>query len=307
MPQRRSGATESPRHSLFRDYRALIASLLAISALSACNSSSGSDGEALTTADVAARYGYNVSTATLSPAFALVPEYKDPNDGYARDLLAEQCLRGVVEYRAVKPGTAPSLIDERTGQLTFNEEIAAQWGYPQFRLPNSVGSAVPDNVEITPAITDAMRQCGGRTDKRLGAVPARLLSGIEDAGWDAVGSSAEVQQATVAWRTCMAPAGVIDLPNEPNEMPPASVVNPTRDSQGNETDTANIALSDREREVAMSDARCRAEVDYDGVVLRTRAEVELAAIGRDIQGFEAGRRAYQEYEKKIDEVITELG
>lgn len=285
----------------------LIVSLLAISTLTACDSSSGSDGEELTAADVAARYGYDVSTATLSPVFALVPEYKDPNDAYARDLLAEECLKGIFEYRAVKPGSEPSLTDERTGQPTFNEEIAAQWGYPQFRLPNSLESAGPDDVEITPAVSAKMQQCGEDADKRLGAVPERMLSGIEEAGWDAVRSSAEVQQATAAWRTCMAPAGVIDLPNEPNEMPPASVANPTPDSQENETDTANLALSDREREVAVSDARCRAEVDYDGAVLRARAEAELAAIVRDIQGFEAGRRAYQEYEKKIDGVITELG
>ncbi len=278
-----------------------------------CDSSSGSADEALTAEEVAARYGYDMSTATVSPVYALVPEYRDPLDGYARDLLARQCLQGVFDYPAVPPGSEPTLIDdERTGQRLFNEEIAQQWGYPQFRLPSSRNVAVGDDVEITSAIDDAMVQdamvqCGERTGRRLGSPPERVFADIESAGWESVPASAEVQEAIVGWRTCMAPAGVIDLPDEPGEMPPASVVSPPEDAQGNETDTGIIPLSDREREVAVADARCRAEVGYDGAVLRARAEAELAAIGRDIEGFEAGRRAYEEYQKKIDEVITELG
>jgi hypothetical protein len=285
----------------------LIASLLAISTVTACTPATGSPSKALDPEAVASRYGYDLGTATLSPVFAIVPEYKNPNDGYARDLLASKCLNGVVEYRAVKPGTVDQPIDDRTHQISFNEQIAAQFGYPQLRMPQPVDSAVPENVTIDDAMMAKMRECGAQTDKRLGAVPERMLSGVEEAGWEAVAGSQQVRDAAEAWRTCMEPVGVVDLPVDPSQMPTPSVVSPQKDAQGNEADTASIPLSDREREVAVADARCRAQVDYDGAVLRARADAELVAIGRDVEGFDAGRRAYSEYEKKIDAVITELG
>ncbi|MNW69084.1 hypothetical protein D3C74_480080 [compost metagenome] len=65
-------------------------------------------------------------------------------------------------------------------------------------------------------------------------------------------------------------------------------------------------MSDREREVAVIDARCRAE-GYDEAVFHARVEGELAAIGRDVEGFEATRDDYLEYQKRIDAVINELG
>lgn len=256
----------------------------------------------LTEVEVAARYGYDISTATLSPVFALVPEFRDPDDGYARDLLAAQCLEGVVEYRVVPPGSGLGLFDTRTGQTSFDEQIAMQWGYPHLRTPSAVESAVPDEVEITPSMLAVMTQCGEQTDQRLGTVPERLLAAIETAGWDAVASDPEVQRVIEGWRTCMAPAGIIDLPDGPSDMPPQSVV-------GLSAGGADITtpLSDREREVAVFDARCRAEVGFDRAVLQARAHAELAAIGRDLEGFEASRDTYRDYTKRIDGVIAELG
>jgi hypothetical protein len=41
--------------------------------------------------------------------------------------------------------------------------------------------------------------------------------------------------------------------------------------------------------------------------LHARAQVELTAIGLDIQGFESARQKYQEYNKGVEQVIEELG
>ena len=278
-------------------------------ALVGCQAASGSGIDAITPTAAAARYGYSISSASLTPVFALVPEYRNPQDGYARDLLAKKCLQGIVEYRAAVPNSNTDLFDERTGQLAFNEEIAMQSGYPHLRPPTFEDSAVPDDVEVTPVILDQMVKCGEQADERLGGVPDRLLNDIQTAGWDAAKTSAEVRQAVEAWRTCMAPAGVIDLPDDPEEMPTPSVFSApgTTDAQGMQIDAAPSVLSEREREVAVYDAQCQAEADYPGAVFRARAEAELAAIGRDLEGFESSRIAYEEYGKKIDAVITELG
>ena len=287
----------------------LVAGLLATSTLLAgCSTSQAADDEGISAQDVAARYGYDESTASLSPVYALVPQFHDPKDGYARDLLAAQCLTGVVEYRVVAPDEQTSLIDPRTGQLEFNEQVAAQYGYPQLHMPADADSAVPDGVTITPEIQSAMQACGQKADERLGTPPERLLNDIEDAGWQAVPVSSEVQDAITQWHACMEPAGVIDLPSQPSEMPPASIAaqSQVEDADGNLV-PSGAAASDREKEVAVLDAQCRSQAGYDTAVLHARAEAELAAIGKDVEGFEASRAAYEDYDKGLDEVISELG
>jgi hypothetical protein len=63
----------------------------------------------------------------------------------------------------------------------------------------------------------------------------------------------------------------------------------------------------RERKVATLDAQCRETVGFTRAELRARAEAELEAIGRDIEGFESARQEFKEYDGKITQVIQELG
>ncbi|WP_336707050.1 hypothetical protein [Oerskovia sp. USHLN155] len=289
----------SPRAARFST---LVTGLLVATTLSGCTA--GDDD--VDPRETATRYGYDETSATLSPVYELVPEFKDPRDGYARDLLAQQCLQGVVEYLPLPPGSEPLLFDERTGQLRFDEQIAQEWGYPHLRLPTGPDTAVPDDVEITSAMHDAMVACGQEADERLGLVPHDYLTAVEAAGWETVDQDEGVQESIAAWRACMEPAGVVDLPTSPLEMPSPSVTGLTGDAGGG-TPEPQLPLSEREREVAVTDARCRSEAGYDDAILQARAQGELAAIGQDSAGFDATRRAYAEYEKGIDAVIDELG
>ena len=284
-----------------------LCALLVTLAVAGCGSTGATeDDTSLSPEQVAQRYGYDVGSTDLTPVYALVPQYRDPRDGYARDLLAARCLAGVVTYVAVPPGSADPFTDERTGQPLFTAEIAARWGYPALRGSEAaVDTAVPDEVEITDEIHASMVECGKAADERLGAVPERFLADVETAGWDAVPADPEVQAALAAWRECMAPAGVVDLPADPHEMPSPSVVGRTG---GEEVDAgAGVPLSDREREVAVTDADCRGSSGYEEAVLQARAEAELAAIGRDLERFDASRRDLEAYSAGIDAVITELG
>lgn len=294
----------------------LIASTLAISVFTTgCGSSTDSNGSksstnALSATEVAARYGYDVATATMTPSFALIPEYKDPRDGYARQLLARECLRGVYDYLAVPPtaNAATDAIDPRTLQRNFTAQIAAQWGY---QLPPSApAGGTGQAATVTPEIQAQMVQCGKKTEERLGTPPQKPINTIEDAGWAAVDADARVKAAAVKWRTCMAPAGVIDLPANPHDMPSPSVVTPgsrTTDAQGNQVSAGNVAASAREKQVAVLDVQCRTQAGFDSAELHARAQVELTAIGLDIQGFESARQKYQEYNKGVEQVIEELG
>lgn len=286
--------------------RTLTACALAIGTLATgCGSPSAPASDALTATEVAARYGYDLASATVTPVYALVPEHRDQRDGYARDLLLRQCLDGIAEFQVVPP--TPDLdpgFDPRTGQRLFTEEIAAQWGYQL--PPPTIPIVRPDAETYTPAAEERGLRCGERTKERLGLPPERLLNEMESAGWAAVETSDEVAAAAEEWRACMAPAGISDLPDRPHEMPSPSVV-PPLSAEEQDQPPGSIMPSAREREVAVMDARCREDADVDGAELRARAGAELAAIGRDIDGFESVRRDYQEYNAKIDQVIQELG
>ncbi|QAY63226.1 hypothetical protein ET495_08195 [Xylanimonas allomyrinae] len=282
--------------------------LLAGGLITACEQSPASSSEALTAQEVAARYGYDIDRETTTPVYALVPQFRDPDDIYARELLGRECLAGVVEYRPSRPGedTNPTF-DERTMQIVFTEEIAQQFGYPQLRTIPQPDTAIPDSVTITAEIQARMVECGQRADERLGVAPQRLLNAIEATAWMGVEDDDAVAQATTRWRECMAPVGLIDLPDRPQLMPTDSIRNAASPTGQDESDSGSVAASEWERGIAVADAHCRTTSGYDRAVHVSRTTAELAAIGADIEGFEAARAEYVEYQKGVDAVIAELG
>jgi hypothetical protein len=287
----------------------LAAGLLAVSTLATgCGAAGGGSAGSgtLSAAAVAERYGYDVESAELSPVFELVPEYKDPRDMYARELLLRECLRDTAEYRVPPPNSDPTAgpFQARTGQRVFDEQVAAQWGY-QLTPPASTDRGFPSSVPLTEALHDEMSACGTRTAQRLGEPPEAALAPVESAGWAALTASSDLEAAASAWRECMSPAGIVDLPESPTDMPTPSV-GAAPAAPGVAT-PGGVVPTSRERQVATLDARCREQVGYAEVELRVRAGGELAAIGRDIEGFEAARQDFAEYAEQIDQVIRELG
>jgi hypothetical protein len=229
--------------------------------------------------------------------FALVPQYQDPRDTYARALLAQQCLEGEIDGRIPPPGviTGAEPIDPRTGQRNFNLQVAQQYGYEL--PPQTPAEAQAGSIGVGSTQEQAV-ECGQRTRERLGLPPAASLAQFVNAGFDAVSTNTDVQAASAAWRQCMTPAGVIDLPETPADMPTSSV-----QLSG---DRAGVPLA-AERAIAIADATCRVSSGYDEAVLNARTQGELTAIGRDLEGFESTRAQYVSYGERIDRVVQELG
>ena len=268
--------------------------------------STGDGGGGVPADQVAARYGYSLTRTDTLPVNAIIPQFRDPKDGYARDLLASRCLADTVPYLVSTPRDVVNGFDMRTGQMEFNAEIAADRGYSALRARTAPDTAVPDSITITDPILAEMVECGSKADERLGRPPERLVNSIDSAGWNAVESSALVAEAAVQWKQCMQPVGVIDLPDTPLTMPSPSIealsgVAPGTDGGG------TPAPSPREREIAMADAACRESSGYDTAVFDAKRDGQLQAIGANLEEFEAARIEYIEYEKGIDEVIAELG
>lgn len=259
-------------------------------------------------AEVAERYGYDIDASVgLTPVYALVPEYSLPEDGYARDLLARECLAGVVDYRVTPPSHADRFTDARTGQPIFDVQVATESGYPFLRRDPlaAEGQVISPDVEITDAIDEKMHACGEQADERLGQPPVRLLSEIAYAGWQRVETDGRVADAVERWHACMAPVGVVDLPEDIGDMPSPSVLGGAAANRF--VPDTDVPLTEREREVAVADATCREEVQYPQTVHRVRAEAELEMIGRNLDAFDAVRSEYEDYQAGVEKVIAELG
>ena len=290
------------------------AAIATLAILTGCTSSDGGaalSGTSAAAPDITAdQYGYDLDTATLTPVYALIPEYNDPRDGYARDLLARECLTGIVDYQPVILGETDPILDQRAHQAKFDETIAARYGYSALRLHPVSDGAVADHVTITEDLSAQLQACGARTDERLGNPPARLPATIESAGWQAVDTDPAVARAASAWKQCMQPAGVIDLPERPSDMPSASITaghGGTEAADGTVTEPSSTGPTQREIDIATLDVTCRTTHDWDAVILRARAIAELTAIGNDPESFDATIDAYKAYDAKISAVIAELG
>jgi hypothetical protein len=254
---------------------------------------------------MAARYNYDADQSSLTPVYAIVPGFHNPDDDYARALLARDCLAGIVDYQATPPSLNPNdePIDPRTGQRNFTAAVAAEWGYqlPPSQVPRGVASS----TAVTDEIFDAMVVCGDETRARLGLPPDPPLSAVEGAGWDARDASSAVAEAQARWVDCMQPVGVVDLPNNPNDMPSASVGSAAAADQITIPGTG--VASERERQVATADVACRESSGYTQAVFDARVGGELEAIAADIEGFEAARVEYERYTEAINEVIQQYG
>jgi hypothetical protein len=255
--------------------------------------------------EVAERIGFDGSASSLTPVYALVPEYRDPMEGFARDLLAAECLDGVVEYRAVEP-VSTEVFDVRTGQGLFNLSVAERWGYPHLRSWEVEDSAVPDSVMITDQIFDEMVACGEAADLRLGQAPETFLRSVESAGWQALDESDDMRSAESEWRLCMEPTAIEDLPASPLAMPSESVVPESSYLHGG-TFVGSPSPTELERRVAVQDATCRDLVGFDDVMLSVRVQGELEHIGDHIDSFFTSLSDYERYGEGIDQVLRDLG
>ena len=244
-----------------------------------------------------------METAQYTPVFELVPAFDNGYEGRARNAFMADCLRGVIEYNVPPPGDHEALFS-RDHQLMFNEEIAAEWGYPGSRLPRQEAPGV-DPEKVTPEIETEIERCGNEIPAEFRAPAPNILNDLTGAGWGEISANPAVEEATAAWHECMLPLGLVDLPDGPDEMPPTSVRGLSNEEFGYADQ--ELELTEKERSIAIADARCRTESNYDEAFFRARAEGELVAIGKNIEEFEASRTAYEEYEKQIDAVLAELG
>jgi hypothetical protein len=233
----------------------------------------------------------NVDRWTMPLDEYLAPSW-DPVT-YATQLLAKECMDKTqydwpLPAQTVEPPTGESWND--VGRKLFNPELARKYGYgnsPEHVIPEAERAANDAFVAAANGMDDqggaAFDSCWDRASKKLRTQsdPTELAQSLQTAGETSPHDRALVRTAVQKWKKCMAPAGVADLPSDPNEMTPTLFL--SEDAVGANIDNTDSIVSDREREVAVLDARCQrstgwlqasynAEWDQQAEALRTHAD-----------------------------------
>src|SRR5690625_465390 len=243
-----------------------------IFAVGACSNSDDSPEEGLSIEEVAARYNYDVDSAELTPVYELAPAFDPSEYEYASHVFYADCLKDVVDYDIPEAGARSELFTQ-DNQLMFNEEIASTWGYPGLRLPRQEAPGISD-ADLTPDVQSEFDRCGDEMSKKMDSPSPVAMNDFYGAGWDATEGNSDIKNAEDKWYECMAPVGVVDLPETPGGMPPESFWGEPNED-GHYADQP-VELTEKERDIAMADAQCRTEAGYDEAVFRARAEGELA-------------------------------
>lgn len=143
-------------------------------------------------------------------------------------------------------------------------KLAAQWGYAM-HYPSLVPPADPANSDVARAERERilataeaqaeLTACQEQMWERLPRPPVQQMTAVEAAGWEAADVAPAVLEASAAWRVCMEPAGVIDLPDNPMLMPSESIRQATGVGDIQTSDAA--PATQWEKDIAVADMRCR--------------------------------------------------
>ncbi len=230
---------------------------------------------------------------------------------YAENLLAEQCMNShgyewSVPRRDVD-SLAPPATQSASGRRIFNVDIAKTYGYHQpdwlpenvVKAEQALGSQVL-SAEKQTALDSCITE-DARTTLPLPQNYEQLGTYLANDALARALESEEVVSAIQQWRTCMAPAGIDDLPESPLGMPGESLAAEWR--VGEPDTVASVA----EIEMAIDDATCREQSGFDVALYTAESRFQEAALSENADALLAEQREAQSYIERVSETLASLG
>ncbi len=192
------------------------------------------------------------------------------NSDYAENLLIEPCMVKAgfdwnVPWRDVHSNDGPSWNDAHVRVFTL--ALAKQWGYRLAPSPDTSLTALRsfqrEKATISDAEKVALTSCLSKARKELPILPgsAQRATAFAQAAYQGALKDKSVVSAAAAWKKCMIPAGISDLPDLPTRMPSDSIVS----RFGIRFEVSNIApqVSQAEITLATTDFECRDKAGYE--------------------------------------------
>ena len=232
----------------------------------------------------------------------------DESSYYAGILVDASCLTKA-GYPTAVPFRDPSRswrsdTVNASGRRIFTIETATRFGYHDAPadLPNRDEWSRFLHSDLSAKASNALDTCRDHPSETVPNVE-RIHNALADhamAADERAQQSTEVKAAAAAWRECMAPLGVADLPDAPWDMPAPSQAAQfgLEGDEGRNTDQASSA----EIAAAVHDATCRESTGFSTAYYDAAWDEEVSLLRENLPAFERGRAEW----KKALEVTTRL-
>ncbi|WP_194949386.1 hypothetical protein [Actinomyces trachealis] len=199
-----------------------------------------------------------------------------------------------------------SPISNHVGRRLFNEQIASQYGY-------HTGPASPYKLKMR-AQLDSFAAQSQRWVEQWDSCSAQVFA--EEPFSSMYSSSGvyftsnvtndEVEQAVGKWRECMAPLGVSDLPDSPEDMPSDSLAQKFGlDAADPVNGIESTSVSGEEIKTAIHDARCQQSSGYRQAYYQAEWDSDQAIVSGNKDALEARRQQVQTNTEELKKIITD--
>jgi len=192
------------------------------------------------------------------------------NSDYAENLLIEPCMVKAgfdwnVPWRDTRSNDGPSWNDAHMRLFTL--ALAQRWG---FRIaPSSDPSLTAlrsfqrEKATISTAEKSALTSCLSKARKELPILPgsAQRATALAQTAYESAQKDKTVLRAAAAWKKCMVPAGISDLPDLPTRMPSDSIIR--RFNIKFQISNIPAQVSQEEITLATTDFECRNKAGYE--------------------------------------------
>jgi hypothetical protein len=292
--------TNGPRATM-RRASALLVAVAASVAVAACGSEDSS-----TTSATAESIGFHPNRKVYDLPLDQLRSIDDGSVGYATNLLVQDCMQQAGFEWPIPPfdpSIRPAATWNSTGRRLFDPDVAAQYGY---RIATPPGVDVAQEIainsrQLSPAEQRKANQCRALVARRLASPDSRLVDSLGLAAYDAALSEADTVAAGHRWAACLAPEGISDLPDMPNQMPSPSIVKRFHIGRG------GSSASQEEIEIAVADARCRESSGFAQALYDDEVDQQLALFGKNRAALERTRAAAKRNFERARAVIAQHG
>jgi hypothetical protein len=189
-----------------------------------------------------------------------------------------------------------------SGMRINNAENLGKYGYelppsfnggqnPQKLSPTAAEQSAEQNCLAQPNTDEQATTEEGTAEDLNNQMNARLMGVMDEAMQDQT-----VVAAAVAWRECMAPLGIADLPDSPEDMPSKSLKN--RWGRANMDGDEHPANAD-ELAVAAQDGQCRQSSGYDRAYYDASWAIESKLLADRPDIVDEGVRARAVYDEEL--------
>jgi hypothetical protein len=237
------------------------------------------------------------------PGNSHLPDYADAL--VIQDCLAAEGFNWPVPWQDVED--TGSVSRNSAYRRLFSETFAAQYGYhlAPWSSPSADSwrefVAVAAGMAEQPGFEDAYGKCREDGRAELPAVDSETQdygTSLASSTYDQARLADAVMAAAAKWRECLSTAGLSELPDSPENMPP-----PSENEQWKVLDNSTTAGAEEIR-IASADAACRTSTGYSTVMYQTEWDLQVEALKTHADTLNRVRSGLKLQREKILAVIA---